>query len=92
MKEINLDGAWKYHVEITEEERAEGVVLKLKREDFDEKGELHLNVVFSLKDSVKNNEVKQGRPIEGHPNCNVGDCIDCHNVSCAIYQGYEPMP
>ena len=75
-----------------EEEEEEGIVLKLKREDFDINGELHLDVVFYLNDCEKNNEVKQGHPIEGHPNCNVGDCIDCHNVSCAIYQGYEPMP
>lgn len=30
--------------------------------------------------------------IPGHPNCQVGDCFECHNVSCAIYQGYEEMP
>lgn len=30
--------------------------------------------------------------IPGHPNCKVSECIECHNVSCAIYQGYENMP
>ena len=30
--------------------------------------------------------------IEGHPNCQVGECIDCHVVSCDIYQGYRAMP
>lgn len=30
--------------------------------------------------------------IPGHPNCHVGDCINCRVVSCAIYQGYEEMP
>jgi len=35
---------------------------------------------------------KLGAEIPGHPNCHVGDCLDCHVVSCAIYQGYEKMP
>lgn len=28
--------------------------------------------------------------IVGHPNCKPGECYDtCHNVACAIYQGFE---
>jgi len=30
--------------------------------------------------------------IPGHPNCQYGDCYDCHVVSCGIYQGYEEIP
>lgn len=90
--ELRLDGSRGYFVTITEAEREEGLVLKLKREDFNEKGELYLNVTFSLKDVAESVHPVKGRPIDGHPNCNVGDCIDCHNVSCAIYQGYEEMP
>ena len=34
------------------------------------------------------------RPIiRGHVNCRLGDCLDdCHNVSCAIHQGFSPIP
>lgn len=90
--ELKLDGTREYFVAITEQEREEGLILKLKREDFDENGELRLNVVISLKDKEKQQESDLRSTIEGHPNCKVGDCYDCHNVSCAIYQGYEPMP
>lgn len=36
--------------------------------------------------------VPPGIPIPGHPNCFVGECLECHNVSCAIHQGFEEMP
>lgn len=40
------------------------------------------------------NEVEKvpASPIPGHPDCRIGDCIECHNVSCAIHQGFEEMP
>ena len=31
----------------------------------------------------------KGTPIKGHPNCVMGECYDCHVVSCAIHQGFE---
>jgi len=30
--------------------------------------------------------------LEGYPNCKVGECADCHVVSCPIYQGYQEAP
>ena len=30
--------------------------------------------------------------LEGYPNCKLGDCDDCHVVSCPIYQGYQQAP
>ena len=43
---------------------------------------------------LKVNSAPSEKPatIPGHPNCLVGECIECHNVACAIYQGYEEMP
>jgi hypothetical protein len=31
--------------------------------------------------------------VDGHPNCEWGECENCHDVSCLIYLGYEePKP
>ncbi len=28
--------------------------------------------------------------VEGNPHCEYGECQDCHNVTCLVYQGYMP--
>ena len=89
MKEFNLN-LLKSGFSITEAEREEGIVLKIDKDAFS-------NGVFVVRIGMCTEEERNQPPIEratipGHPNCYVGDCIDCHNVSCAIYQGYEEMP
>ena len=75
---------------LTEEEREEGIVLKIDKDAF-------RDGTFVVRMNICTEEERNAPPperstIPGHPNCYVGDCIDCHNVACAIYQGYEDMP
>lgn len=74
---------------ITEAECEEGIILKIDKNVFKDSNCFHVRVFIS---DEHEKEPLERDTIPGHPNCHVGECIDCHNVSCAIYQGYEDMP
>lgn len=77
---------------ITEAEREEGIILKIDKNAFGTYNGV-LVVRIALGEEGKVPEIKEDeKTIPGHPNCHYGDCLDCHNVSCAIYQGYEELP
>lgn len=89
---LRIDGAGTYSITISEEVRKEGILLKVDRATFDSNGEANFRVKIIFDDEGDKGILTRGEPIEGHPNCFVGDCNTCHNVACGIYQGYEPMP
>lgn len=76
-------------VNISEEERKEGIILQFEDDAFDD-GCIDLEV-YLVKATKATEEVKR-IPIDGHPNCYVGDCYHCRNVACGIQQGYEKIP
>ena len=78
-------------VSITEEEREEGIILKIDKSAFRD-GTFVVRMQLCTEEERNAPEVDNRPTIPGHPNCHVGDCYDCHVVSCAIYQGCEEMP
>lgn len=95
MKTFNLSEYASASFKLTAEDCKNGIILKFNPLEM-----LHndcVNISFSL-DKEEEKELTEyikgedASIIPGHPNCRVGDCYDCHVVSCAIYQGYEEMP
>ena len=95
MKEFNLS-TLSSNVAITEAQREEGIILKIDKEAFEQAkyngGYFVVRVKLVDENYVEKEPEDDRAVIPGHPNCRVGDCINCHVVSCAIYQGYEDMP
>lgn len=89
--ELNMNGYT--HLHISEEDYKEGVIVKFVGEmpAISERNDKHVRIY--LEDpNVRHEPVEDNRRvIPGHPNCRVGDCNDCHNVACGIYQGYETV-
>ncbi|MBQ6860510.1 MAG: hypothetical protein IJO08_02545 [Clostridia bacterium] len=81
MKTVELNKLTPKRVVITPEEAKEGIVVNFGK-DFVE-GELIICVEESKPAE------KTGTKIKGHPNCVMGECLECHVVSCAIHQGFE---
>ena len=88
MKTFNLSSG-QSGLKITEAEREEGIILNIDKNAFEGDGCFYVRVFMS---DGREEEPVESATIPGHPNCHVGECFDCHNVSCAIYQGYEEMP
>ena len=81
MKTVELNKLTPKRVVITPEEAKEGIVVNFGK-DFVE-GELIICVEESKPAE------KTGTKIKGHPNGVMGECLECHVVSCAIHQGFE---
>ena len=86
-------GQWPH---ITEEDYKDGVILKFVGEmpPNSERLEKHIRIYLDRKPTgTRMVQVPITPTIPGHPNCHYGDCDrECHVVSCAIYQEYEPVP
>ena len=92
MKSVEIHEAGMYNVTVSEAERQEGILICIPRLAFDENGEKVFRMKISM-DAKSKSDLKNNRhPIEGHPNCYIGDCDDCHDMSCAIHLGYEDFP
>ena len=87
--EVNMNGCTNVH--ISEEDYKEGIILKFVGDmpEISDRNDKHVRIY--LEDPTTHHEPEEDnrRVIPGHPNCRVGDCDDCHNVACGIYQGYE---
>lgn len=91
MKTIKLN-IYRQDLKVTLADCEDGIILKIDPEMLRDND---MNVKISLLASERKKLSKQDitrKPIPGHPNCFVGDCYTCENVSCGIYQGYEEMP
>ena len=51
-----------------------------------------IKVRITIEDEPEEITTDIGESIPGHPDCKVGECLECHNVACAIHQGFEEMP
>lgn len=82
MKNVELVQGTTKKLTLTESEAREGVVLNF--EHGFSSGEVNIEVIPDPAGSKP-----KGTRIKGHPNCHMGDCNECHVVSCGIYQGYD---
>ena len=93
MRTVELDMRSFTLLRISEEDYKEGVIIKFVGDmpAISERNDKHIRIY--LEDPTVHSEPVEDRRriIPGHPNCRVGDCDDCHNVACGIYQGYETV-
>ena len=78
---------------ISEEDYKEGIILKFVGDmpEISDRNDKHARIYLEDPTVQYEPEEDTRRVIPGHPNCRVGDCDDCHNVACGIYQGYETV-
>ena len=70
-----------------------GISLKITvDENFPKDKVVTLSIRTKCTEPEKNSVEDDKDTIPGHPNCKIGECYDCHVVSCPIYQGYETIP
>ena len=82
MKSIELVNGTTKILTLTESEARDGVFLCF--EPGYASGKVSIEVIADSPASKP-----RGTRIKGHPNCHMGDCNECHVVSCGIYQGYD---